>query len=254
MKNVSPFLFLSGAFALAGLVGCSSSSPSNNGTPDGGSSTTDGATTQHDSGSTTQTDSGSTNTNLDSGNAATTDGATTTADAAPACQAMPSLYPVTAPDAGVYCPHSKQGDAGTLYCANNTQTCCVSTVADGGAATCMGASACTQTNFGPWSCAAPTDCIGAPVDGGGEPLVCCLLAGPASEETAGCASTWRTDGFDSMTCMAASACTGQKTVGTYKDQYFVVCEANSDCVGSDAGCTPMETAGSGIGVCNPNGS
>lgn len=248
MKNLSSLLILSGALALSaasvGLVACSSSS--NNNPPAGGND----ASSSQDANSTSNNDAGSTS---------NTDANTSTGDSAvgPVCPAAPELYPST--DAGLYCPFSYVGDAGAQHCAYGSQMCCLSPATDAGPSDCEAiGSACANPSFNLWQCASLSDCAG--YDGGGEPAVCCLTAGPAvTTNDAGCPTTYKTEGFDGMKCVAASACPGGTTTmvpkpgdaGTYTDYFYNVCESNADCIAMDAGstCTPIKTSGTGIGTC-----
>jgi hypothetical protein len=180
----------------------------------------------------------------------------------------PVLYPPPQ-DGGIYCPFSAATAtrAGSQTCANGSQMCCVSPGSDAVRSSCQPFGATCPvpvSSFGVWQCSSPQDCVGAPVDGGGGPLVCCLVSGytEVANSGAGCPATYKTaGGFNSVTCTAASQCVGTTQVpnlasdgGTFTDYLAVVCEANEDCVAAGAGstCTPVLVAGTGVGLCTLN--
>lgn len=181
------------------------------------------------------------------------------------CPPPPQLHPSQS-GAGIACPFSAT-DGGDQSCATGSAMCCVTPSAAAGASVCQPFGAwCPDpfSSFGVWQCAAPQDCVGAPVDGGGEPLVCCLVSGYAETTNApGCPTTYKTaGGFASVTCQAASACAGTAAVPApgsdggqvYTDYLTVVCEADADCVAAGAGstCTPIRVSGVPVGVCTLN--
>ncbi|HEY4013756.1 MAG TPA: hypothetical protein VGM06_10480 [Polyangiaceae bacterium] len=180
----------------------------------------------------------------------------------------PVLYPPSQ-DGGIYCPFSAATATrvGAQTCANGSQMCCVSPSSNAGVSSCepFGATCPVPvSSFGVWQCSSPQDCVGAPVDGGGGPLVCCLVSGytEVANTGAGCPPTYKTaGGFDSVTCTAASQCVGTKQLpnpasdgGMFTDYLTMVCEANEDCVAAGAGstCTPVLVAGTGVGLCTLN--
>lgn len=254
--KISKMAFVAGAVAatFAGMtvVACSSDDSSNNSHPDASTNADTGATTMpaQDAGSTTPpTDSGSTTPPTDSGS--------TTPDAA--CAKPPSLHAPS--DAGIYCPYSFNDatDSGIQYCARGTQQCCVSPSTDAGISDCENLGACANSTFKTWQCSAPSDCAGVAVDGGADggngPVVCCLISGKVGADP-NCSGYQKTKGLDSVTCMAASACQGDITIGAYPDTHYVACEKQSDCdqtassFGGDGGtCTPVKTSGTPIGLC-----
>jgi hypothetical protein len=246
------------AFAFGAMVvaACSSSTPNAVVPPGGGND--GGQQAQGDSGNNnTNPDSGNNNTNPDSGNNNTNpDGGTGGDSGSTVCAKPPALH-IPEADGGVYCPFSYNNatDAGIQYCSGATPQCCVSPASDAGPSDCEAVGACKDSTFKTWQCSAPSDCAGYPVDGGGEPVVCCLISG-AIEADPACTGYQKTKGLDSVSCAPASQCVGPITIGKYMDVHYVACEQQSDCTasaaafGGDGGtCTAVKTSGTPIGLC-----
>jgi hypothetical protein len=243
------------AFGAMVVAACSSSTPSAVVPPAGGDAGPQQS--QGDSGNNnTNPDSGNNNTNPDSGNNTNPDSGTGGDSGSTACAKPPALH-VPEADGGVYCPFSYNNvtDAGIQYCSGATPQCCVSPASDAGPSDCEAVGACANSTFKTWQCSAPSDCAGYPVDGGGEPVVCCLISGPVEADPT-CTGHQKTLGLDSVACAPASQCVGPITVGKYMDVHYVACEQQSDCTasaaafGGDGGtCTAVKTSGTPIGLC-----
>jgi hypothetical protein len=233
---------------------------------------TTGSGTGNDSGAQTNpTDSG-TPQGGDSGNPQGGDSGTQTGEdsgSTVSCAKAPTFHAAVA-DGGIYCPFSFNDatDAGVQYCGADTPTgndvglpqCCLSPVNDAGAtSTCQAPGPCATSGWTQWQCAGTQDCTNyySGEDAGGGPVVCCLGAGKTRIDPSGShIGCLETEGLDSVTCKAASACAGSYMSGTYTDYYYVACESQADCnanaanAGGDGGtCTGIYSSGTPIGLC-----
>ncbi|MGO8992684.1 MAG: hypothetical protein ACLQVI_05110 [Polyangiaceae bacterium] len=244
---------LIGGAVVAALSGMAVAACSNSTSPISGTGEDSGTQPATDSGTQPTTDSGTPT--GDSGNGVT-------------CGKPPEFFAPVA-DGGIYCPYSFNDatDAGVQYCGADTTSgqnagltqCCVSPSTDAGPSVCQAPGTCTQSTATIWQCSGSSDCANyyPNTDGGGGPVVCCLVAGkirpePSTDSHPGCTST---EGLDSVTCQAASTCTGTVVVGTYTDYNYIACQTQNDCIattanGNDGGtCTGVYSSGSPIGLC-----
>lgn len=223
-KKTFAWIFAGGAVvasSVCGLVACSSdSTPINNFGPDSSVKDSGGG------GDTSMPDTGMMGNDSGGG------------DGGGGCTTPPMLYPPS--DAGVYCPYSKTGDAGSLHCKPQSEVCCIQPVNDAGTSdpsTCQTGTCSTGTA---WACSSPVEC-------GGGSNVCCLVAGPLEADPK-CSGFQKTKGFAGTSCKAAaSECMGTVMVGKYTDNQYIVCEQPSDC--TTGTCTAVKTTGTSIGLC-----
>jgi hypothetical protein len=254
--NLKKIALIGGSLAMTlgamAVVACSSTSTPNVVLPPGSDG---GQQNQGDSGAVTNPADTGTVTNPDTGTVTNPDGGG--GDSGPTACAKPPALHIPKPDGGVFCPFSFNAatDAGTQYCSGATPQCCVSPASDAGPSDCEAVGACQNTAFKTWQCSAPSDCDGYAIDAGGEPVVCCLVSGTVEADPA-CTGYQKTRGLGSVSCMAASQCSGPVMVGTFTDTHYVACEQQSDCTasaaafGGDGGtCTAVKTSGTPIGLC-----
>ncbi len=210
----------------AGLAACSSSS-SNPGTVDSGTSTMGDTGTSSDTGEA-----------VDSGTAADTsmagDTGGSSGDSGGSCETPPSLFAETTP--GVYCPFSGVDGGDNITCAAG-QHCCETPTGSSSPSTCVAmGTACPVTGSIDWQCEEAVDCT---VSGAAGPI-CCGNGSPMPVTS--CGNTWTEwTGFTGTTC--ATSC---------PNPGFVVCEKNADCTG-DAGttCSASKSNGNDFGYCTP---